>query len=717
MIKKYIIENWLVRPAQYDIDHITRSQIQQAWARVLFAVASIIYLTQHAIFFDQFKIHIILISGSYLVYNALTIVTIPREPLSAFRTLFAPLFDTFVVSYGMMIDGGHSSGMFYILFLIIIGNSFRFGNALMIYTQILGFLGLTSISVYLFVYMQVTPDSALLIWQLFGLLSIPFYVYLIREKAEKALRGQAAAEETSMSLLDHGPLPLFTYELDDNDQPHILYANAAVSEIYTDEHTKLIGQPPSQLTLPEDGAEMTQFCRLILRPEPQEKNPIQSIYLRGRDRHGKTLRLLCHASRLRWHGQWVGICYILDITERETLQAQLEAVHKQGFMSTLVAGVVHDFRNVLTNMIGYAEVMQMTTDDEASKQQLASIIAAGERGSGLITHLLKLSKKSTSKDSDLFTKGKELGQPLENIIGLARMQLPPYIQLHYRIREPLHDVAISIIEIEQILLNLINNATQAISKNGHINIEIGSDADNQLARPGHPALSIKVTDNGKGIDKESIEKIFDPFWTSHAERGGSGLGLTMIQHIIKLNNGSIDVKSEPNRGSSFTIYLPPYVESEQKQATPAADLSPAAETVNKQAAPMTGKSYHILLVDDVPEVLQVHQSLLSRIHHTTATAENGKIALELFLNGKEKFDMILTDYRMPVMNGLELVEAIRQYDQSIPILMITAFGEDENLQMAGSLGARLINKPIMLESLKTVLAEMSAEIAARKAPD
>lgn len=186
----------------------------------------------------------------------------------------------------------------------------------------------------------------------------------------------------------------------------------------------------------------------------------------------------------------------------------------------------------------------------------------------------------------------------------------------------------------------------------------------------------------------------------------------MIQHIIKLNHGSIDVQSEPNRGSCFTICLPPYIECKHadkaEQPAEAGILSAAAETTAKAAAADPGKSYHILLVDDVPEVLNIHKSLLSRIHHTTTTAQNGQQALELFVSGQHRFDMILTDYRMPVMNGLELVEAVRQYDQEIPILMITAFGEDENLQMAGSLGARLINKPIMLETLKNIIAEMGA---------
>jgi len=617
------------------------------------------------------------------------------------------MFDTFVVCYGMMTDGGHASGMFFILFLIIIGNSFRFGNALMIYTQVLGLIGLNGMNIYLSTWMQTLPDSALLIWQFFGLLTIPLYVYLIREKAEKAIRGQAAAEETSLSVLDQGPLPVFTFELDDAGEPCILYANAAIGDIFPESHTKLIGKRPDILALPEDSKEMLNFCHAALS-DLTDENAVHSIYIRGRDRHGGILRLLCHASRIHWREQWIGICYLLDITERETLQAQLDVVHRQGFMSTLVAGVVHDFRNVLTNMIGYAEVMQMGTADETSKKQLASIIAAGERGSGLITHLLKLSSKAAAKEADLFTRGAELAQPLENIIGLARMQLPPYIQLHYRIADNLHDVAIGIIEIEQILLNLINNATQAISKNGHINVEISSDASNKLSKPGHPALCIRVTDNGSGIDKENLNNIFDPFWTSHAEKGGSGLGLTMIKHIIKLNKGYIDVPSEPNRGSCCTICLPPYIEAEGAKRVKKAP-TPAAKAPVKAPASQS-RSYHILLVDDVPEVLHVHKSLLSRIHHTATTAENGRQALELFLNGRDKFDMILTDYRMPEMTGLELVEAVRQYDQNIPILMITAFGEDENLQMAESLGTRLLNKPVMLDALKNAIDEVAAGV-------
>jgi signal transduction histidine kinase len=705
-MKQYIVENWLVKPAQYDMEHITRSQMQQTWARVLFSVAGLIYLTQHAVFFAEFKNQIILIFSAYLIYNALTITFIRRTPLSAFRTLFAPLFDTFVVNYGMMTDGGHSSGMFFILFIIIIGNSFRFGNALMIYTQVLSFIGLGSITAYLSMHMQVEPDNALLIWQLFGLLSIPVYVYLIRERAEKAIRGQAEAEKASKNLLDQGPLPVFTYELDNHGQPHILYANAAINEISPDDHVKLAGLQPGSLTLAEDGREMIDFCRSALCPDQPDESKPKSIYIRGRDKSGNILRLMCSASRLRWHERWIGVCFILDITKRETLQEQLDAMHRQGFMSTLVAGVVHDFRNVLTNMIGYAEIMQMNSSNDISRKQISAIINAGEHGSDLITHLLKLSKNNAFNISDQHTDGDKLEQPLENIIGLARLQLPPQIQLRSKIHTPLHDIAISTIEIEQILLNLINNSTQAISGSGHIYIDIRNDYDHPVAKNGQPALCIEVVDDGVGIIEENMGKIFDPFWTSREEGGGTGLGLTMIQRIIKLHHGKIHVESSPNQRTCFTIYLPPYA-GEKTEITKSDTCIPVpAKGRIDQASSVDEISYHILLVDDSPDVLDIHEALLARMGHTLSTAENGDQALELFLQSNQHFDMIITDYRMPVMNGLELVEAVRQHDASIPILMITAFGEDENLQRTGNLGASLMNKPVTLEKLRKMIAEM-----------
>ncbi len=704
MIRQYIIENWLVKPAQDDVEHITRSQVQAAWARILFAIASMIYLWQHAMFFAEYMIPIITFFSAYLVYNALSIISIRRTPLSAFRTLFAPVFDTTVICTGMMADGGHGSGMFFILFLPIIGNSFRFGNALMFYTQALSFIGLGSMGIYLAMNPLIESDSTLLIWQFFGLLSIPFYVYLIREKAEKAIRGQVAAEKAAISLLDHGPMPVFAYNLDDKKQPHIMYANVAILDMLPDNHARLIGMQPDVLTLPEDSEVMLSFCRTALLQKQQDSQLTQSnVYIRGRDKSGNILRLMCSVSRLRWREHWIGICFMLDITKREILQEQLDAMHRQGFMSTLVAGIVHDFRNVLTNMIGYAEIIQMNCSDDISNKQLSAIINAGERGSDLVTHLLKLSKNKAARLPDQHTEGARLDQPLDNIIGLARLQLPSHVKLGSKIDKPLHDVESSIIEIEQVLLNLINNATEALSGPGHIQVNIYNDYDHPIAKHGHPALCIEVVDDGVGIAEENLDKIFDPFWTSHETSGGSGLGLTMVQRIVKLHHGSIHVEASPNQGACFTIHFPPYTRESTEVVEPN-ESAPAPSIADADQTPTAGMSYHILLVDDAPDVLEIHKAMLARICHTTSTAENGEQALELFLNSNQHFDMIITDFRMPVMNGLELIEAIRLHDTNIPILMITAFGEDTSLRKACNMGATLMNKPVTLKKLEKTIA-------------
>jgi len=186
-MRQKIIENWLLKPAQYDLKSIAHSQLQQAWARILFSFACELYLSLHAVFFIEFSNHILFILTIYLIYNLVTLITIRYIPLSAFRILFASFFDIFVICYGMMIDGGNASGMFYILFIIIIGNSFRFGNPLMIYVQVLSIVGVGIVSLYLFLQMHIPADNTLLLWQFAALLSIPFYVYLIRKKSEEML--------------------------------------------------------------------------------------------------------------------------------------------------------------------------------------------------------------------------------------------------------------------------------------------------------------------------------------------------------------------------------------------------------------------------------------------------------------------------------------------------------------------------------------------------
>ncbi len=710
MLKHHIIENWLLKHSQLDDKSLLQSQIDQAYARLAFACAGLLYLYLHADAFPHYQNIFLSLTVVYFISTLLSIPAIQRTTLSAYRMLLFPLLDTFVVCFAMLIDGGPSSGLYFILLVIIFGNSFRFGNAMLWYSQLTSLVGLILMTLYAENSTSLVIDYTLFTWQTGALLVIPLYIYLISNKAEDALQMQTEAEESSFHLMDKGPLPIFTFELDDNQEPQIMYTNAAMQELFQHKCDLLIKPHVNIIAVDEDAQELVNFCRSIFNNDTgKQKQIAQNIYIRGQDSAGNILKLMCSAILMRWRSHWIGVCFVFDVTQRETMQEELESVHRYAYMSTLVAGIVHDFRNVLTNMIGYAEVMQMNSNNSAEQEQLEAIIAAGERGSELITHLLKLgNNKPDSETASSFTPGHTLAQPLEHIIGLARLQLPQYIQLQCYIQNPLHDVSISTTEIEQVLLNLINNSTQAISKTGHIEILIRNETKHRLAKPEHPCIMIQVTDNGAGIAPENFETIFKPFWTSKSKQGGSGLGLTMVERIIKRNHGCIEVQSTPNQSTAFTIYLPPYIPTPEQTAINQQNQNRSEHNISDQQLNHAG-GYHALVVDDVPDILKIHQAMLAHMKITSETAGNGQDALAMIQQQKNSFDLIITDYKMPVMDGLKLIKHIREFDDTLPILMISAFGEDHQLQQAIDYNVTVLNKPINMDKLKEAIVKTLAK--------
>ncbi|MBN4077219.1 response regulator [Mariprofundus ferrooxydans] len=707
-MNQYVIENWLLKQGQINDQSLSKTQIEQAYARLAFAGLGLLYLFLHAESFAYYQNLFLAVSAAYFLITLLSIPAIRLKPLSAYRLLLFPLFDTFVVSFAMLIDDGPTSGLYFLLLVVIFGNSFRFGNTMLRYSQFCTLTALVLMITYAQLYTSIAIDYTLLGWQIGALLIIPLYISLVGQKAEDALKMQTEAEESSFHLMDKGPLPVFTFKLTHKQQATIMYSNAAMRDLFHYDHDQLIETSVDQLALNEDRQELLRFCQSTLKPNANEQHNAQSMYLRAQDNEGNLLKLMITAISMRWRNNTIGVCFIYDITQRETMQEEMESVHRHAYMSTLVAGIVHDFRNVLTNMIGYAEVMQMNSSSASEKQQLQTIIAAGDRGAELITHLLSLGKNTETEPMPHFTEGHVLVKPLQHIIGLARLQLPQHIQLICTIDDPLHDVAISMTEIEQILLNLINNSTQAIVDHGHIEIQIRNEAKHKLAKPGHPCLCIHVNDNGSGIAEENLDTIFKPFWTSKSSQGGSGLGLTMVQRIIKRNHGCIDVQSSSAKGTSFSIHLPPYIADPKQKAIE--QLNNDAGKNKSDSPAMHAKQHnplqhnqHALIVDDVPDILKIHQAMLARMNITSETAENGQIALELFQQQKGHFNLIITDYKMPKMDGLKLIEHIRHLDEQLPIVMISAFAEDHQLQQVIGHNVTLLNKPINMEKLKEAI--------------
>lgn len=701
-LRKLIINRFV---DSYDnMDRLIPNQIQQTWSRIFFAVGGLIYLSVHGDFLSSFDKAFLISAAVYFIYNFTTLYTVRRTPLSAFRMLFGPLLDTWVVSLGMMIDGGQQSGLYLVFFIIIFGNALRFGNTMLLYSQALSIAGVISVSLSTLFGLHMNLDETLLFMQCVALIVVPTYAMEIKKQANEAMQAKQKAEDATFGLLDHGPLPAFTFHLDEEGLPRILYANLAMQNVYRDSSINLIGEQVDILALMEDGDEIIKACQYAFS-EKGRKEPFR-FYIRGRDAGDQLIQLMGQSMRLHWNGKWVGVCFLLDITRTEAVRNELEQSMQASFTNTLLAGIVHDFRNILTSMIGTAEVMNFNTKDENIRQQLQLIMDAGDRGSNMINHLLSLSQVE-HEQARTSASSEAIHQSLTSIVGLLRIQLPPHIQLHLMMEENLPSVSASITQIEQIVTNLINNATSAIEKTGHITVSLYSENDEHAAKS-QEGLAIRVEDNGSGIPETDIAEITKPFWTSHKETGGTGLGLPTVQHIVRNNEGTMKIESSDGRGTSVLIFLPA-AQQEPLPSTSDSKPEPVTNIAGDASEELTFEPSTILLVDDNPEVLLVHQTQLERMGHKVFTAMNGISGLEVFDQNRDAIRMIITDYKMPKMDGVELSAAIREREPDIPILMITAYAEVENLQKGSMMGIHILGKPATYKKLGNTIARIQAE--------
>ena len=503
----------------------------------------------------------------------------------------------------------------------------------------------------------------------------------------------------ALELLNLSSLPTFTYEKRDSDI-YIRFANIACHAMLAEDNKSLIGKPINRLVMIEDEEEMMSTCLETLESDKAGEN--HTFYIRSRGKGGSVIKLLCLTSKIKWLNEYIGMCFLFDISETENQYAEMQAHVHEGFMSTLVAGIVHDFRNVLTSIIGTAEALQFSIKDDNAVKQLDVIIDAGERGSDTVTELLQISSSEYKKSSPI---NKDIISDLKNIFSLLRLQLPVHVKLHSTVDKDLPPVGITTTQLEQILMNLVNNASQAMDKDrGTITIHVTHNTSQSNAI-GAEALQITVSDNGKGIAEDDLHKVTENFWTSRKSEGGTGLGLAMVKRIVTNLGGKLDITSELDVGTQITLLFPSGITNDEgsssvETSTPIPNENNAPTSSSFKVKPCT-----ILLVDDQPSVLHVQQMLLEAMGHTIMTSLSGQEAIKTFEKNKDSIQMLVTDFKMPDMDGIDLAEAIRDIRSDLPLLMITAYGETEKLRRAKSLNMTIILKPTNLAKLSKAITE------------
>ncbi len=385
-----------------------------------------------------------------------------------------------------------------------------------------------------------------------------------------------------------------------------------------------------------------------------------------------------------------------DITERKNLEVQIQQTQKMESIGTLAGGIAHDFNNILFPIVGHSEMLLEDVPKESPfREGLNQIYTGALRASELIKQILTFSRQESGE-----LKLMKMQPIIKEALKLIRATIPTTIEIKHDLQSDCGAVKADPTQIHQIVINLATNAYHAMEDTGgKLNINLkkveleAPDALNPDIKPGAYA-SLRISDTGKGMDKELIEKIFDPFFTTKGIGKGTGMGLSVVHGIVKSMNGTINVYSELGKGTEFHIYLPLAEAVKEQQA-------------NNIEAPIQGGNEHILLVDDEKAIIGMEQHMLKRLGYKVTSHSSSIEALEAFRASPDRFDMIITDLQMPNMSGDKLSVELTKIRPDIPVLLCTGFSETISEEKAEFLGINgFLLKPIVMKDLSHKIREV-----------
>jgi two-component system cell cycle sensor histidine kinase/response regulator CckA len=401
-------------------------------------------------------------------------------------------------------------------------------------------------------------------------------------------------------------------------------------------------------------------------------------------------------------GAWTDITLAMKAEEEaRKLQEQLLQSQKMEAVGRLAGGVAHDFNNMLTVIRGYAEVaLQRLRPEDPLYENLQEIMAAADRSSELTRQLLAFSRKQTIAPRPL-----DLNEHIEQARKLLGRLLGEDITLELALEGGLWQVFMDPAQVDQILANLLVNSRDAMPKGGSVIVETMNVLLDETYCKVHPGsipgdyVLLAVTDTGCGMTKETLEKAFEPFFTTKAEGKGTGLGLSTVYGIVKQNQGLIYLYSEPGAGTTVKIYIPRYAGGGEME-----------EEVGRPKSLPVGERETILLVEDEASLRKLAARMLKDLGYQVLEASSPKEALELCESYKGNVDLLFTDVVMPLMNGRELSERIREMRPGVRTLFMSGYTSNA-IAHHGVLepGMEFIQKPFSMRELALKVKEALAK--------
>jgi PAS domain S-box-containing protein len=473
------------------------------------------------------------------------------------------------------------------------------------------------------------------------------------------------------------------------------YAGPQIKALLGYDPGEVLGKSSYDFMTPDEKKRVEKIFKVLVA----ERNPIELmkntlIHKDGRQVVVETSGLPIYDAQARFCG-FRGTDR--DITEKVKLEEHLQQAQKMESIGTLAGGIAHDFNNILGIMVGNAE---LALDDvppwNPGYQNLQEIKTAGLRAAHIVKQLLSFSRKSEQK-----LKPVEIKAIIKDSLNLLRATMPATVEIRENFATAEGTILADPIQINQVIMNLCINASQAMEEGGGI-IEVSAlkVALNGRAGDGNPGLPkgdyirISVSDTGHGIDPQIVDKIFDPYFTTKEVGRGSGMGLAVVHGIVKNHSGEVTVDSIPGEGATFNVFFP------------LADESAKVEEAPETETPQQGHET-VLVVDDEPSIVYMTAQMLRRMGYSVEAKVNPHEAIELLQSGSQKIDLVISDMTMPQMTGIQLFEKVKQIQPDIPVIICTGHSDLINPGKAKELGiAALAMKPITRQAITKAVRDV-----------
>jgi len=383
------------------------------------------------------------------------------------------------------------------------------------------------------------------------------------------------------------------------------------------------------------------------------------------------------------------------VSEKEEIEAKYMQVQKLEAIGVLAMGIIHDFNNILTPIVGYANLIKLRyQDDNLIQNHIDQILLAGERAKDLVKQILSFSRVRPEKQQSI-----ALHTLIKESVKMARAFLPPKISIDCNITGEYPEVLIDPTRFSQLFMNLVTNSFHAMERTGgNLSIELQVCGNETHGR----VLQLRVADSGSGIADTDLDRIFDPFFTTKEEGKGTGLGLSVCKSIVLEAGGDIGVEfSSPESGTSILVTLPVYNYQENR---------PPVE--RQKSSRFNGQGRQVMLVDDDPLVLDYLTTALRRLNFSVESFSDSQEAIRIFSKSTQSYSLLFTDIEMPNKDGFQLIDGLRRMSQGLPVIVCT--GNDES-EVESSLkeieNIEILKKPVTLNDLSMALSRTFTEVS------